>query len=61
MIETPIKEADKIDPTIEEVKTLDSDYIVPMHCTGWKAINRFAREMPEQFLLNSVGSTFIFQ
>ena len=52
---------DIIDPTIEEVKAINPDYIVPMHCTGWTAINHFAREMPEQFLLNSVGSTFIFQ
>jgi len=52
---------DIIDPTIEEVKTINPDFIVPMHCTGWKAIHRFAKEMPESFLLNSVGSTFIFQ
>ncbi|AKB32484.1 7,8 dihydropteroate synthase (methanopterin) [Methanosarcina siciliae HI350] len=29
-------------------------------CTGWKAINRFAEEMPEQFILNSVGTTYVF-
>jgi 7,8-dihydropterin-6-yl-methyl-4-(beta-D-ribofuranosyl)aminobenzene 5'-phosphate synthase len=50
-----------IDRTIEEVKAINPDYVVPMHCTGWNAIHRFAKEMPEQFLLNSVGSTFIFQ
>ena len=50
-----------IDPTIEEIKAINPDYVVPMHCTGWKAINRFAEEMPEQFMLNSVGSTFVFQ
>ena len=50
-----------IDPTITEMKAIDPDYIVPMHCTGWKAINRFAEEMPERFILNSVGTTYIFQ
>jgi 7,8-dihydropterin-6-yl-methyl-4-(beta-D-ribofuranosyl)aminobenzene 5'-phosphate synthase len=50
-----------IDPTIEEVKSLNPDYVVPMHCTGWNAVTRFAKEMPEQFLLNSVGSTYIFE
>jgi 7,8-dihydropterin-6-yl-methyl-4-(beta-D-ribofuranosyl)aminobenzene 5'-phosphate synthase len=50
-----------IEPTIEEMKKIGPDYIVPMHCTGWKAINAFAKEMPEQFLLNSVGTTYIFQ
>jgi 7,8-dihydropterin-6-yl-methyl-4-(beta-D-ribofuranosyl)aminobenzene 5'-phosphate synthase len=50
-----------IDPTIEEMKAIDPDYVAPMHCTGWTAINRFAEEMPERFILNSVGSTYILQ
>ena len=50
-----------IKPTIEEMKKIAPDYIVPTHCTGWKAINEFARAMPDQFQLNSVGTTFVFQ
>jgi len=50
-----------VGPTIEEMKKIGPDFVVPMHCTGWKAINRFAQEMPEQFLLNSVGTTYVFQ
>lgn len=50
-----------IDRTISEMKVIDPDYIIPMHCTGWNAINRFAREMPDNFVLNSVGTTYIFQ
>ena len=50
-----------IKPTIEEMKKIAPDYIVPTHCTGWKAINEFAREMPDQFHLNSVGTTYVFQ
>jgi 7,8-dihydropterin-6-yl-methyl-4-(beta-D-ribofuranosyl)aminobenzene 5'-phosphate synthase len=49
-----------IGPTIAEMKHLEPAYIVPMHCTGWKAINAFAKEMPEQFVLNSVGTTYVF-
>lgn len=49
-----------IQPTIDEIKRIDPDYVVPMHCTGWKAINRFAEEMPEKFLLNTVGTTYVF-
>jgi len=49
-----------IQPTIDEMKKIKPDYIVPMHCTGWKAINRFAEEMPGQFLLNTVGTAYIF-
>jgi len=36
------------------------DFTVPMHCTGWMAINRFAQAMPDQFILNSVGTTYQF-
>jgi 7,8-dihydropterin-6-yl-methyl-4-(beta-D-ribofuranosyl)aminobenzene 5'-phosphate synthase len=50
-----------IKPTIEEMKKIGPDYIVPTHCTGWKAINEFAREMPDQFLLNCVGTTYVFE
>ena len=54
------KNEEIIGPTIEAMKTINPDYIVPMHCTGWKAIHQFAQDMPEQFILNSVGSTYIF-
>jgi len=47
--------------TIEEIKKICPDIVVPMHCTGWKAINQFAKEMPEQFILNGVGTTYVFQ
>jgi len=50
-----------IGSTIEEMKRLRPDIVVPMHCTGWKAINQFAVEMPERFVLNSVGTTYVFQ
>ncbi len=50
-----------IGPTIEEIKGVKPDFVVPMHCTGWEAINQIAQAMPEQFLLNSVGTTYVFQ
>ena len=50
-----------IGPTIEGMKKISPDFVVPMHCTGWKAINQFAEEMPQQFLLNGVGTTYVFQ
>jgi 7,8-dihydropterin-6-yl-methyl-4-(beta-D-ribofuranosyl)aminobenzene 5'-phosphate synthase len=50
-----------IGPTINEMKELAPDFIAPMHCTGWKAINQFAQAMPDQFLLNSVGTTYVFR
>ncbi len=50
---------EKIEPTIEAMQAIDPDIIVPMHCTGWKATNRFAAVMPDKFILNSVGTTYL--
>jgi 7,8-dihydropterin-6-yl-methyl-4-(beta-D-ribofuranosyl)aminobenzene 5'-phosphate synthase len=45
-----------IEKTIEELKNVAPEVIVPMHCTGWKAIHRLSQEFPSAFVLNSVGS-----
>ena len=47
-----------IEETIGEFKKMDLEMIVPMHCTGWKAIGQFSRAFPSSFILNSVGSKF---
>lgn len=47
-----------IEKTIEAFTDMDLELIVPMHCTGWKAIQRFSESFPDAFVLNSVGSTF---
>lgn len=47
------------DETIQEMKKMDPDVIMPMHCTGLKAIQRFQKEFPESFVLSSVGSKVI--
>ncbi|MBN2124017.1 MAG: MBL fold metallo-hydrolase [Deltaproteobacteria bacterium] len=47
-----------IEETVEAFREMDLKVIVPMHCTGWKAINRFAEAFPDAFILNSVGSVF---
>ncbi len=49
-----------IGPTIAQMKEIGVDYVVPMHCTGFKASTQFASLMPEQYLLNSVGTTYVF-
>ncbi|MDH4203907.1 MAG: MBL fold metallo-hydrolase [Desulfobacteraceae bacterium] len=48
------------DPTVDALKKIDPDVLIPMHCTGWKAIQRFQKEFPESFVLNSVGSKMMF-
>jgi 7,8-dihydropterin-6-yl-methyl-4-(beta-D-ribofuranosyl)aminobenzene 5'-phosphate synthase len=47
-----------IEETIKELKKMDPKVLVPMHCTGWKAIKRFSEEFPTSFILNSVGSLY---
>jgi 7,8-dihydropterin-6-yl-methyl-4-(beta-D-ribofuranosyl)aminobenzene 5'-phosphate synthase len=47
-----------IEETVEALKEMNPKVIVPMHCTGWQAIHRFAEAFPDAFVLNSVGTTF---
>lgn len=46
--------------TIGEFHKLNPSVIVPMHCNCWVATHMIAKEFPEQFRLNSVGTTFSF-
>lgn len=46
--------------TVTEMERIGPDYIIPTHCTGLNAMRHFADRMPEKFLLNAVGTTFIF-
>ncbi|MGB7296025.1 MAG: MBL fold metallo-hydrolase [Candidatus Aminicenantales bacterium] len=48
-----------IQRTIADIKAVRPDYIVPAHCTGFEAITAFAREMPDQFILNTSGTRYI--
>ncbi|MBN1276584.1 MAG: MBL fold metallo-hydrolase [Deltaproteobacteria bacterium] len=50
-----------IEKTIEKLKEADPKIIVPMHCTGWKAIKRISEAFPAAFILNSVGSRFTLE
>ncbi len=51
---------ESIEPTIKELEKADPKYIIPCHCTGWKATNRIIEAMPERFIQTSVGTSFNF-
>jgi 7,8-dihydropterin-6-yl-methyl-4-(beta-D-ribofuranosyl)aminobenzene 5'-phosphate synthase len=51
---------DAIEPTIKALQDADPDYIVPCHCSGWKAINTIIQRMPQKFIQPSVGTRFVF-
>ncbi len=48
-----------IQKTVADIKAMRPDYVVPMHCTGFEAIAAFAREVPDQFILNTAGTRYI--
>jgi 7,8-dihydropterin-6-yl-methyl-4-(beta-D-ribofuranosyl)aminobenzene 5'-phosphate synthase len=49
-----------IQKTVADLKAMAPDYVVPMHCTGFEAVVAFAKEMPDQFILNTSGTRYIF-
>jgi 7,8-dihydropterin-6-yl-methyl-4-(beta-D-ribofuranosyl)aminobenzene 5'-phosphate synthase len=49
-----------IPPTCDAMAAFSPDYLVPSHCTGWKAIHALAARFPEAFIQNSVGTRFEF-
>jgi 7,8-dihydropterin-6-yl-methyl-4-(beta-D-ribofuranosyl)aminobenzene 5'-phosphate synthase len=50
----------KIQSTVADIKAINPDYIVPMHCSGWEAVSTFAKEMPQQFIINTAGTKYVF-
>ena len=50
-------EAWALERTIEEMKRLEPQLVMPSHCTGFEATRRFAAEMPDQFVRAAVGTT----
>jgi 7,8-dihydropterin-6-yl-methyl-4-(beta-D-ribofuranosyl)aminobenzene 5'-phosphate synthase len=51
---------DEIERTIDEIIKLQPKMVVPTHCTGFKAMARFASRMPDQFVLGVVGTKYLF-
>jgi 7,8-dihydropterin-6-yl-methyl-4-(beta-D-ribofuranosyl)aminobenzene 5'-phosphate synthase len=49
-----------IAPTIDAMKQINPDYIIPLHCTGWDAVNRLFSAFPKTCILNTVGTTYRF-
>jgi 7,8-dihydropterin-6-yl-methyl-4-(beta-D-ribofuranosyl)aminobenzene 5'-phosphate synthase len=51
---------DYLDHTLSELKALDPDLVIPMHCTGRNFIARLREEMPERLIDWNTGSRFTF-
>ena len=46
--------------TIEQFDKINPEVIVPMHCTGWESTVQLYEHFPDSFILNAVGSKYIF-
>jgi len=50
---------EEIDQTIEYIKSIRPQFVIPSHCTGLRAISRFSHEMPGEFVEGIVGATYL--
>jgi 7,8-dihydropterin-6-yl-methyl-4-(beta-D-ribofuranosyl)aminobenzene 5'-phosphate synthase len=46
--------------TIDELEALNPRFLIPCHCSGLKAVTEIAKNMPNAFIQNSVGTNYIF-
>jgi 7,8-dihydropterin-6-yl-methyl-4-(beta-D-ribofuranosyl)aminobenzene 5'-phosphate synthase len=51
---------DIIDKTVGALKQIDPDYLIPMHCTGFRTMMAVQREMPEKLIMPSTGTSVVF-
>jgi 7,8-dihydropterin-6-yl-methyl-4-(beta-D-ribofuranosyl)aminobenzene 5'-phosphate synthase len=48
-----------IEPTVDAIVSYGPDFLLPTHCTGWKAIHELAARLPGAYVQNSVGTSLI--
>lgn len=53
-------EDSKIEQIVRHLIRIQPDYIIPLHCTGFRAINRLFNLFGERVLLFNVGDSFTF-
>ena len=49
-----------IGPTCDALAEISPDYLVPAHCTGWRATHALAARFPGAFIQNCVGTRYEF-
>ena len=54
----------RFEPTVPAPSSVRAElgpkYVAPGHCTGWSAAYRLATQLPEAFIVGSVGSPYHF-
>jgi 7,8-dihydropterin-6-yl-methyl-4-(beta-D-ribofuranosyl)aminobenzene 5'-phosphate synthase len=50
-----------IPATVEALREIGPEVIVPSHCTGWRAIHAMADAFPDGFIPGSVGTRYVLE
>ncbi len=46
--------------TVQALKEINPDYLIPMHCTGFRAMMAVQQEMPQKLIMPSTGTSVVF-
>ena len=46
--------------TVQDLKKINPDHVMPMHCSGPGFLKAMQNELPEKLVLSYTGSRFIF-
>ena len=46
--------------TVAALKEINPDCLIPMHCTGFRALTAIHREMPDKLILPAAGTRVVF-
>jgi 7,8-dihydropterin-6-yl-methyl-4-(beta-D-ribofuranosyl)aminobenzene 5'-phosphate synthase len=49
-----------IPPTLDELTAIGPRWVVPGHCTGWRATHALARRLPDAYVQTTVGTRLRF-
>lgn len=49
----------RIEPTLEALKQINPELLVPSHCTGWRAAYSIYQQFSASFVANSVGNRYL--
>jgi 7,8-dihydropterin-6-yl-methyl-4-(beta-D-ribofuranosyl)aminobenzene 5'-phosphate synthase len=52
--------ANVIEETVQALRDINPDYILPMHCAGFDTMAQLRGEMPERLVLPSTGTQVVF-
>ncbi len=50
-----------IPATMDAIAAIAPDYLVPGHCTGFRAVAEVVSRFPDRYLASSVGTRFVFE